>query len=102
MNKVSIKKIKKLVNTYDSDRISFLKNPKNKILHDFYSRQLEAAYSLLQMRKKKKMSQALLAKKLGTTQSNVARMESGNQNFSLATLGKIAHVFGKELQVTFK
>jgi transcriptional regulator with XRE-family HTH domain len=47
------------------------------------------------------MSQAQLAKKIGTTQSNVARMEAGNQNFTLGMLTKIADAFGKELQVSF-
>ena len=63
---------------------------------------LEIADQILQLRKHKKMSQQTLAKKIGTTQSNIARMEAGNQNFSLATLGKLAAVFGKRLEVNFR
>ena len=63
---------------------------------------LKIARQILQLRKHKKMSQQTLAKKIGTTQSNIARMEAGNQNFSLATLGKLANVFGKRLEVSFK
>ena len=46
-----------------------LKNPRFKKLYDKHGRQLELAYSLLQLRKKKKISQAALAAKIGTTQS---------------------------------
>ncbi len=47
------------------------------------------------------MTQAELAKKIGTKQSNIARMEAGNQNFSIETLQKIASVLGKNLKVEF-
>ena len=75
---------------------NYLRNPEFKRLL------LEIAGQILQLRKHKKMSQQTLAKKIGTTQSNIARMEAGNQNFSLATLGKLAAVFGKRLEVSFK
>ncbi len=78
-----------------------LKDPEFKRYYDYYGKQLEISYNLLLMRKKAKMSQAQLAKKIGTTQSNVARMEAGNQNFTLGMLTKIADAFGKELQVSF-
>ena len=51
--------------------------------------------------KKFKMSQGQLAKKIGTTQSNVARMEAGNQNFTVSMLTRIAEAFGKDLKVSF-
>lgn len=78
-----------------------LKNPEFKKYYDEYGRQLEIAYQILQLRKKKKMSQAELAKKIGTKQSNVARMETGQQNFTIEMLQKIASVFGCELRIKF-
>lgn len=78
-----------------------LKNPEFRRLYDEYGRQLEISYQILQMRKKAKMSQAALAKKIGTTQSNVARMETGNQNFTIGMLDKVARVFNRDLQVLF-
>ncbi len=78
-----------------------LKDPEYKKWYDYYGKQLEISYGLLQMRKKEGMSQAELAKKIGTTQSNVARMESGQQNFTVETLEKIASVFGKNLEISF-
>jgi transcriptional regulator with XRE-family HTH domain len=53
------------------------------------------------LRKQKRISQAELAKKIGTKQSNIARMEAGEQNFSIETLQKIAQVFNKDLKVSF-
>lgn len=79
-----------------------LKDTESKRQYNEYGRQLEVAYQILQMRKKKKMSQTVLAKKLKTKQSNVARMESGQQNFTTEMLVKIASVFGRELKIEFK
>ncbi len=78
-----------------------LKNPVFKRYYDEFGKQLEISYALLQMRKRAKMSQARLAKKIGTTQSNVARMEAGNQNFTIAMLTRIAEAFGKDLDISF-
>lgn len=78
-----------------------LKNPEFKRLYDEHGRQLEIAYQILQLRKKKKMSQSQLAKKIGTKQSNIARMEAGSQNFSIETLEKIAEALNCDLKVSF-
>ena len=78
-----------------------LKDQQFKKSYDAYGKQLEIAYQVLQLRKKQKMSQVELAKKIGTTQSNVARLESGEQNFTTETLNKIARAFGRDLKVEF-
>jgi len=78
-----------------------LRNPKFRKYYDEYGKQLEIAYQILQLRKQKRISQAELAKKIGTKQSNIARMEAGEQNFSIDTLQKIAQVFNKDLKVSF-
>jgi ribosome-binding protein aMBF1 (putative translation factor) len=78
-----------------------LKNPEFKKYYDEYGRQLEIAYQILKLRKKKKISQAQLAKKIGTKQSNIARMEAGQQNFSIDILGKIAEALNCKLKVNF-
>lgn len=78
-----------------------LKDPVFKKHYDYYGKQLEIAYQILQLRKKKKISQAQLAKKIGTKQSNIARMEAGQQNFSVDTLEKIAGALGYDLKIVF-
>lgn len=78
-----------------------LKDPVFKKHYDYYGKQLEIAYQILQLRKKKHLSQAQLAKKIGTKQSNIARMESGQQNFSVDILEKIASALGSDLKIVF-
>ena len=94
---------KKTIKATDFEHVlkEHLKDPEFKRHFDYYGKQLEISYALLQMRKKAKMSQAQLAKKIGTTQSNVARMEAGNQNFTVAMLTRIADAFEKDLEVSF-
>ena len=77
---------------------------KNKVFRRAYeeeSRRLEIAYRILQLRKKQKLSQKELAQKLNTTQSVVARMEAGQQNFTTDTLQKIASAFKRNLKIEF-
>jgi len=76
-----------------------LKNSNNRKLFDEYGRQLEIAYQILQLRKQKNISQAVLAKRIGSTQSNIARMERGNQNFTISLLDKVAGALGAELNI---
>jgi len=94
------KKTKKVVDfqVYLAEK---LKNPKFRKYYDEYGKQLEIAYQILKLRKQKGISQAELAKKIGTKQSNVARMETGQQNFTTDTLQKIASVFKRDLKIEF-
>jgi len=101
-------KTKKLVNKnlkaldFDDYLAEELKNKRFKKLFDEYGRQLEISYQILQLRKKKNMSQALLAKKIGTTQSNIARLENGQQNFTVNFLDKVATALDTSLEINFK
>jgi len=78
-----------------------LRNSKFKKYYEEEKRKLEIAYQISQLRKKKKMSQAALARKIGTKQSNIARMESGQQNFTIDMLQKIARAFNRDLKISF-
>ncbi|MDR3172210.1 MAG: helix-turn-helix transcriptional regulator [Treponema sp.] len=50
-------------------------------------------------RQEKKLTQQELAEMIGTKQSNISRLESGNYNPSVELLNKIAHAFGKKLEI---
>ena len=78
-----------------------LKNPVFRQYFDEFGRQLEISYALLQMRKKSKLSQAQVAKKIGTSQSNIARIEAGRENFTVQTLEKFAKAYKRNLKVEF-
>lgn len=83
-------------------RKNILKDPEVKSLYD----ELEAEYALIEkiieLRQKKGWTQAELAAKLGTTQSALARIESGKFNPKLDFLKRLADAFGTKLVVGFK
>jgi ribosome-binding protein aMBF1 (putative translation factor) len=87
---------------FDEFLANELKDPEFKKWYDYYGIQLEVAYNILQLRKKKNMSQADLARKIGTTQSNVARLEGGQQNFTVCLLDKVAEALGADLKISFQ
>ena len=96
------KKNKKIV--YPSFENYLIQQMKNKVFRKAYqeeSHRLEIAYQILQLRKKQNLSQKELARKLNTTQSVVARMETGQQNFTTDTLQKIAEAFRRDLKIEF-
>jgi DNA-binding XRE family transcriptional regulator len=63
----------------------------------------EAEYKIIEeiimARKEKNLTQRDLAELIGTKQSNISRLESGNYNPSLDLLNRIAMAVGKELEV---
>ena len=99
MSKGKINKIEKAVD-FQEYLAEKLKNHRFKKYYDEYGK-LEIAYQILKLRKQKHMSQLELAKKIGTRQSDVARMETGQQNFTTGTLQKIASAFKRDLKVEF-
>lgn len=52
---------------------------------------------IAQIRQERSLTQAEFARRLGTSQSAVNRMEHGKQNLSLETLGRISDVLNKQL-----
>src|SRR3989344_7416857 len=52
---------------------------------------------IYQIRQERGLTQAAFARKLGTSQSAVNRIEHGHQNLSLETLGRISDVLNKPL-----
>jgi DNA-binding XRE family transcriptional regulator len=63
----------------------------------------EAEYKIIEeiimIRREKNLTQKDLAELIGTKQSNISRLESGNYNPTLEFLSKIARAIGKELEV---
>jgi DNA-binding XRE family transcriptional regulator len=55
--------------------------------------------AIIMARKEKNLTQKDLAKLIGTRQSNISRLESGNYNPSLEFLNKVAQAVGKKLEV---
>ncbi|HBH46159.1 MAG: hypothetical protein A2445_03655 [Candidatus Jacksonbacteria bacterium RIFOXYC2_FULL_44_29] len=91
--------------TKDTDFGRYLKQqfkkPAIREAYDEEGLKLEIAYEINKLRKEHRLTQGELALKLNTTQSVIARIEQGNQNFTLDTLQKLAQVFNKSLKVEF-
>lgn len=59
----------------------------------------DAIEQIIKARKEQNMTQAELARKVGTQKSNISRLESGNYNPSLDFLAKVSAALGKRLNI---
>lgn len=62
----------------------------------------EIISQIIDERKLQNITQAELAKRVGTQKSNISRLESGNYNPSLDFLTKVARSLGKEISIQMK
>ncbi len=69
--------------------------------YDALEPEYAVASALIEARVKSKLSQKELAHRMKTTQPMIARMESGRQAPSTATLLKLAKATGTRLQIRF-
>ena len=60
---------------------------------------LEIAIQVIEARKKKKLTQAQLAKRVGMPQSQIARIEGGNHNITLKNLNKVVGALDLKVMV---
>ncbi|MFW5762536.1 MAG: helix-turn-helix domain-containing protein [Cyclobacteriaceae bacterium] len=80
-----------------------LKDPKFKKEYDLLEEEFVLAKEILQLRKEQNLTQKELAKKVGTSQPAIARVESGNyKNISLSFLRKLAKVLGAKPEIHLK
>jgi predicted transcriptional regulator len=87
------------VRSFQAWKREALKNPSFKAEYDRLGPEFALAESLIKARLGAKMTQGQVARKMGTTQSAVARMESGNGFPSTTSLVKYARAVGKELKI---
>lgn len=57
---------------------------------------------IIEARKEQNLTQAELAKRVGTQKSNISRLESGNYNPSLDFLIRVVQCLGKELEIQIR
>ncbi len=76
-----------------------LKDPKFKKAFEEEGHKLSLGYQIFQARERVGMTQAELAKRIGTRQSNISRLELGNYNFTVEMLQKIARALHAELKI---
>ncbi len=79
------------------------KSPAFKAAYRTELEKLRLAHQLAELREKRGLTQAALAKKVGTTQAGISRLENPNyHNYSLLTLRKVARALGTRLIVKFE
>ena len=60
---------------------------------------LDVGYQIFLAREKAGMTQAELAKRIGTRQSNISRLEQGGYNFTVEMLEKIAKALDSKIEI---
>jgi DNA-binding XRE family transcriptional regulator len=76
-----------------------LKNPEVRAEYEAADAEYSVIEALIRARTGANLSQSELARRLGTTQSAIARLEGGNVSPSLSTLRRYAEATGSRLQV---
>ena len=77
-------------------------NPKFKAVYNEVAVNLAIGERIAELRHKRHMTQAELAKKVHTSRTAIARYESGNyEKYSVTTLKRIAKAMGKKLEISF-
>jgi DNA-binding XRE family transcriptional regulator len=77
-------------------------NPELRKEYEILAPQYEIIEAVIAARIEKQMTQAELAERADTKQSNISRFESGNYNPSVEFLQKIAGALDKQLEITLR
>lgn len=86
--------------SFEEMKVDMLKDEEFRIEYEKLKPRYEAIEQIIRARKEQNITQAELAKRVGTQKSNISRLESGNYNPSLDFLAKIAESLGKKISVT--
>lgn len=84
---------------FEKVRVRLLANQKVKAEYDALAPEFEIAAELLRARLRAGLSQAELATRMGTSQSTIARLESGQTLPSTKTLLRYAEATGSKVHV---
>lgn len=80
---------------------SVLKNPKLKREYDKLEPEFSLIGAIIEARIKRKITQKDLARKMGTKQSVISRLESGSANPSFEFLKRLARALDTDLKIKF-
>jgi len=93
---------KSRIRTFQSRLREDIKDPEFKAHYEEEKQALMLAIKIVELRKKKGLSQQQLAKLMGTSQQAISRIESGEyEGFTLKTLEKIAESTGMRIRIEF-
>ncbi|MFQ5673394.1 MAG: multiprotein-bridging factor 1 family protein [Nitrospinales bacterium] len=80
----------------------WMKDSKYRAEYDKLASEFELAHVLIEARMTAGLTQAQLARRMKTTQSVIARLESGRTHPSTKTLERLAKATGTRLQINFE
>jgi len=80
----------------------WMKEPKYKKAYDALEAEFVLASAVMDVRNRAGLTQEELARKMGTTQPVVARLESGRSRPSMRTLERLAQATGSRLHILFE
>jgi len=80
----------------------WMKEPKYKKAYDALEDEFVLASAVMDVRNRAGLTQEELARKMGTTQPVVARLESGRSRPSMRTLERLADATGSRLLISFE
>lgn len=83
-------------------KASLLKNPEVRKEYDALEEEFALIAEVAKARLRSGLTQAQLAKRMKTTQSTVARLESGRGKPSTRTLARFAKATGHRLKISFE
>jgi len=86
---------------FDTWKKQVLKNPAIKAEYDRMQPEYTLIQAVLDARLKRGVTQNQLARKIGTTQSVISRLESGSANPSFSFLKRIAQALHARLEIRF-
>jgi len=92
---------KRLVYTFRDHLKESLKNSEFKKAWEESEADFKLACQVIEARLKRKLSQRDLAKKVGTSQAAISRIEAMNANPSLAFLKRLSVALGVKLSISF-
>ena len=80
----------------------WMKKPKYRKAYEALEKEFVLASAVMDVRNRAGLTQAQLARKMGTTQPVVARLESGRTRPSMRTLDCLAEATGSRLRISFE
>ncbi len=80
----------------------WMKEPKYKKAYNALEEEFVLASAVMDVRNRAGLTQEQLARKMGTTQPVVARLESGRTRPSMRTLERLAQATGSRLLISFE
>ena len=80
----------------------WMKEPKYRKAYEALEEEFVLASAVMDVRNRAGLTQAQLARKMGTTQPVVARLESGRTHPSMRSLERLAEATGSRLRISFE